>query len=132
VVDLAQNNRDEERRLIIVEDDRPTREMLKAALERRGYTVFSAANGLKLISTLQVDRPALILLDIMLSWIDGIELCRSIKSNPEFSNIPVVFISVKNTPEDIRRGLEAGASAYFTKPLDLPQLFAKIDEIISK
>jgi DNA-binding response OmpR family regulator len=60
---------------VIVDDDRETREMLTLALELEGYDVEQAANGLRLISSLHVDRPDLILLDVMMSWIDGFELC---------------------------------------------------------
>src|ERR671935_1251632 len=93
------------RKIIIVDDDRETREMLKMALELEGYEVTQAANGLRLISTLHVDRPDLILLDVMMSWIDGFELCRAIKQNPEFRDIPIVFMSGKTAPSDVERGL---------------------------
>src|SRR5258708_19637626 len=104
------------KKIIIVDDDRETREMLKMALELEGYEVSQAANGLRLISTLHVDRPDLILLDVMMSWIDGFELCRAVKKNDEFHDIPVIFISPKKTAHDIREGLPPGAFAYFSKP----------------
>ncbi len=117
-------------KVIIVDDDRDTREMLQVALEVEGYEVMLAANGLRLISSLHVDQPDLILLDVMMSWIDGFELCRSIKKNPEFRYIPVIFISGKKMPEDIRTGHEVGAEAYFTKPLDLDALIEKIVSLV--
>src|SRR3954468_20601637 len=94
-------------KVIIVDDDRETREMLTLTLELEGFEVAQAANGLRLISILHVDRPDVILLDVMMSWIDGFELCRSIKKNEEFRDIPVIFVSAKKTPEDVRAGLEA-------------------------
>jgi DNA-binding response OmpR family regulator len=117
-------------KIIIVDDDRDTREMLQVALEVEGFEVSLAANGLRLISSLHIDRPDLILLDVMMSWIDGFELCRSIKSNAEFSEIPVIFISGRKMPDDIRRGFEVGAVDYFTKPLDLDALMARVRQII--
>src|SRR5215218_1402940 len=96
-------------KVIIVDDDRDTREMLTLALELEGFDVGQAANGLRLISAMHVDRPDVILLDVMMSWIDGFELCRSIKKNEEFRDIPVVFISGKTSEEDIARGLDCGA-----------------------
>jgi DNA-binding response OmpR family regulator len=119
------------RKITIVDDDRDTREMLTLALELAGYEVTEAANGLRLISTLHVDRPDLILLDVMMSWIDGFELCRSIKKNEEFRDIPVIFISARRTPEDVQRGLEAGAADYFPKPVDVEQLVKRIDQILA-
>lgn len=120
------------RKITIVDDDRETREMLTLALDLAGYEVSEAANGLRLISTLHVDRPDLILLDVMMSWIDGFELCRSIKKNEEFKDIPVIFISAKRTPEDVQRGLEAGATDYFPKPIDVEQLVKRIDQILAE
>ncbi|MBI5545591.1 MAG: response regulator [Deltaproteobacteria bacterium] len=119
------------RKVVIVDDDRETREMLTLALELEGYDVEQAANGLRLISSLHVDRPDLILLDVMMSWIDGFELCRSIKKNDEFRDIPVVFVSARKTGEDVQKGLAAGAADYFTKPVDIDRLTHRIREILA-
>jgi len=117
------------RKVIIVDDDRDTRELLKLALQREGFDVAEAANGLRLISTLHVDQPDVILLDVMMSWIDGFELCRAIKQNDEFRNIPVVFVSARRSADDLRRGRQVGAADYFTKPVDLPALVARLREL---
>jgi DNA-binding response OmpR family regulator len=117
-------------KVIIVDDDRETREMLTLALELEGFEVSEAANGLRLISTLHVDKPEAILLDVMMSWIDGFELCKAIKQNREFRDIPVVFVSARKTQEDLLRGREAGAADYFTKPLDIDALARRLEELI--
>src|SRR3954465_1752131 len=104
------------KKIIIVDDDRETREMLKMALELEGFEVAQAANGLRLISTLHVDQPDCILLDVNMSWIDGFELCRAVRKNESYKSIPVIFISARSTSTDVRRGYESGANAYFTKP----------------
>lgn len=117
------------RTIAVVDDDREIRELLEAALTHAGYDVKLAANGLRLISILHVDRPDLILLDIMMSWIDGLELCRALKQNREFGGIPVIFISGRTSPEDVQRGLGAGAVDYFPKPLDLERLLARVREV---
>jgi DNA-binding response OmpR family regulator len=119
-------------RVIIVDDDRDTREMLTMALELEGFEVAQAANGLRLISILHVDRPDAILLDVMMSWIDGFELCRSIKKNDEFKDIPVIFVSAKKMPEDVREGLEAGAVDYFPKPVDVEKLVTRIRQLVER
>lgn len=117
-------------KVIIVDDDRDTREMLTLALELEGFGVSQAANGLRLISAMHVDRPDVILLDVMMSWIDGFELCRAIKKNPTFADIPVIFISARKSLEDEKAGLDAGAVDYFAKPLDVDRLIARIREIL--
>jgi len=117
-------------KVIIVDDDRETRELLALALQMENFEVSQAANGLRLISTLHVDRPDVILLDVNMSWIDGFELCRAVRKNEEFRQIPVIFISARSSATDVKRGREAGASDYFTKPVELPTLIARIRELI--
>ena len=123
---------DRKPKVIIVDDDRDTREMLTLALELESFDVGQAANGLRLISAMHVDRPDVILLDVMMSWIDGFELCRAIKKNPTFGDIPVIFISARKSAEDERMGREAGAVDYFPKPLDMDRLVGRIREILSQ
>lgn len=117
-------------KLIIVDDDREGREMLALSLEEEGFEVSQAANGLRLISTLHVDKPDVILLDVNMSWIDGFELCRAVRKNEEFSRIPVVFVSGRSAPMDVQRGLECGAAAYFVKPVDLEALSSKLWQLV--
>jgi len=115
--------------IAIVDDDRDMRALLRAHLERAGYQVLEAPNGLRLLSILRVDRPDLILLDVMMSWIDGFELCRSLKANPEYRPIAVCFVTALTAPEQMRRGLACGGAAYLTKPIDFPTLLAKVSEL---
>jgi CheY-like chemotaxis protein len=118
------------RKVAVVDDDREVREFIAQSLADLGYEVKHANNGLRLVSTLHVDRPDLILLDVMMSWIDGFELCRAIKQNPQFSDIPVVFMSGKTSPADMERGLACGAVDYFPKPLDVERLLHRVQEIV--
>jgi DNA-binding response OmpR family regulator len=117
-------------KITIVDDDRDTRELLAAALEEEGFDVTMAANGLRLIASLQLHRPHVILLDVNMSWIDGFELCRAVKKNELFRDIPVIFISGRADPEDKRHGLEVGAADYFVKPLDMDKLVKRIRELV--
>src|SRR5262249_49179395 len=116
-------------RIIIVDDDRETREMLQVLLEMEGFEVKLAANGLRLISTLHVDKPDAILLDVMMSWIDGFELCEPIKNNEESPTIPVFFIWARPPAADTQRGTGVAASDYFTKPLDTDRLVPRLHEL---
>jgi DNA-binding response OmpR family regulator len=117
-------------KVAVVDDDREVRDWIRDRLVRAGYDVKAVGNGLRLVSTLKVDRPDIILLDVMMSWIDGFELCRAIKQNPEFRDIPVIFMSGKTAPADVERGLAAGAVDYFPKPLDIQRLLARVQEIL--
>jgi DNA-binding response OmpR family regulator len=69
-------------------------------------------------------------MDVNMSWIDGFELCKAVKKNDHFRDIPIIFISGRGEPEDRRRGLEAGAADYFVKPLDLDVLIPRIHKLI--
>lgn len=118
-------------KVAIVDDDREMRAWLADVLGDAGFGVMQADNGLRLVSTLQVDRPHLILLDVVNSWIDGFELCRALKQNPQFRNIPVVFISGRSAPDDVERGLSCGAVDYFPKPVDSRKLVARIRYLVA-
>jgi DNA-binding response OmpR family regulator len=118
--------------VIIVDDDRETREILAMALSMEEFEVSQVANGLRLISTLHVDHPDVILLDVNMSWIDGFELCKAVKKNEDFRQIPVVFVTARNSPSDMRKGYEAGAAAYFVKPIEIGPLVAKLRELTAK
>jgi DNA-binding response OmpR family regulator len=114
----------------VVDDDREVREYLASVLERAGYAVALAANGLRLVSALQVDRPDLILLDVNMSWIDGFELCRALKKNPEWAQIPVVFVSGRSAPADVEAGMACGAVDFFPKPIDGRALVQRVRQLL--
>ncbi|HUQ03596.1 MAG TPA: response regulator [Kofleriaceae bacterium] len=114
----------------VVDDDREVREYLATVLRKAGYDVALAANGLRLVSALQVDRPDIILLDVNMSWIDGFELCRALKKNPEWAQIPVVFVSGRSAPADIEAGMACGAVDFFSKPIDGRALVARVRELV--
>ncbi len=116
------------KRIIIVDDDRDLREMLQLRLQLAGFEVSVAANGLRLLSSLRVDHPDLILLDVLMSWIDGFELCAALKQNPDLRHIPIFFISALSGEAYVARGLAVGATRYLTKPIDLDQLIALLHE----
>ena len=113
----------------VVDDDRDVRAALQEALEARGFEVRLAPHALKLVSALEVDEPAVIVLDVVNSWMDGLGLCRALKRNRSYRDIPIVIVSGKSEVESIRAGFAAGASAYFLKPLDVGRLVDKVVEL---
>jgi CheY-like chemotaxis protein len=115
----------------VVEDDRDCRDLLEEELRRVGYRTKGVTNGLRLISMLTLDRPSVILLDVAMSWIDGVQLCAALKANPSYRDIPVIMISGLARPSDIERGLAAGALDYFTKPIKFDRLLARLEDIVS-
>jgi len=120
------------RSAIIVDDDRDTREMLAMALELEGYDVTLAANGVKLISSLHVHHPDILLLDVNMSWIDGFELCRAVRHNEQFRTLPILFVSARKARSDVEAGLASGADGYFTKPIDFDALLGRMRELVEQ
>jgi DNA-binding response OmpR family regulator len=118
------------KRVVVVDDDRDFREACQEALESDGYEVSVVPNGLRLMAALKIDKPDLLLLDVMMSWISGFELCRTLKRNADYRDIPVLFMSARRSPSDIEEGLACGAIDYMTKPFDLATLLQKVHEIV--
>lgn len=114
-------------RILIVEDDDAIRDVVRYALERNGFkNVLTAADGEEGLRLALRDRPALILLDLMLPKIDGLEVCRRLKRDESVCDVPVVMLTAKSEESDIVLGLELGAVDYITKPFSTKVLVARV------
>ncbi len=126
VVDLRSLRELKERKkrqsILVVEDDDTMRAALKRILESDGFEVKSAADGTQLGDVLGEMSVDLILLDVGLPWINGLELARLFKEHEALKEIPLVFISGKTSEFDIKRGFEAGADDYIKKPFDIEKV----------
>ncbi|MDQ8193979.1 hybrid sensor histidine kinase/response regulator [Coraliomargarita sp. SDUM461004] len=112
---------------ILVVDDQPINiKLLQRKLERQGMEVYVAYNGRECLQIVEANQPDLILLDIMMPEMDGIETCQRLKSNPKTETIPIIFITAKASKEGKLEGLEAGAVDYITKPIDLDETLARV------
>ncbi len=112
---------------ILVVDDQPINiKLLQRKLERQGMEVSVAYNGQDCLSLVAKDRPDLILLDVMMPEMDGIETCQQLKTNPATETIPIIFITAKASKEGKLEGLDAGAVDYITKPIDLDETLARV------
>ena len=118
--------------IYIVEDDANICEIEAIALENSGHTVETFENGRSFYDKLSVNRPDLIILDIMLPDEDGLEILRKIRSKPDTRRIPVILISAKSTELDRVRGLEIGADDYITKPFGVMELIARVKALLRR
>jgi CheY-like chemotaxis protein len=118
--------------IMIVDDEADIRDLVKRVLKSEGYDVLEAANGQELFQVLTSHRPDLILMDVMMPSMDGYELCRRLKSNETYRGIPVVILTVLATAASLRKGLDAGAAAYLTKPFDPNVLGDKIRALLTQ
>ena len=116
---------------IMVVDDNPDMvTIVKTILEIKGYGVQSAYNGLEVFNLLQEQKSDLILLDIMMPHMDGLQVLTRIKGNPDTASIPVILLSVKALDEDIRVGYKFGADEYITKPFTRTQLMTSVNRLL--
>ncbi|MEV4568053.1 two-component system response regulator CseB [Nonomuraea sp. NPDC049421] len=115
--------------LLLVEDDAVIRESVGLALERYGYRVSTAADGLSGLEAALAGGHDLLLLDVMLPGLDGISLCRRVR---ESSQVPILMLSARGDGLDIVAGLEGGADDYVVKPIDLPVLVARIRSLLRR
>jgi two-component system alkaline phosphatase synthesis response regulator PhoP len=115
-------------KVLAVDDNVDTILILSAVLEKEGYHVITARDGLEAIEKVQSDLPALILLDLMMPKMNGFDVCRAIKGNPKTSHIPILMLTAKTDPSSRKQGLALGANEYLTKPLNPKEILTKIRE----
>jgi len=112
--------------ILVVEDEEDIRELLKYNLEKEGYQVFGAATGEEGLRAVRDRRPDLLLLDLMLPGIDGLEVCRRIRGEAQTRHLPIIMLTAKGEEADIVTGLELGADDYITKPFSPRVLLARL------
>ncbi|MGR4010346.1 MtrAB system response regulator MtrA [Leucobacter sp. 1207-22] len=110
-------------RILVVDDDRALSEMLSMVLQGEGFAIEHAYDGTEAVETFRKVRPDLVLLDLMLPGMDGIEVCEVIR---EDSGVPVIMLTARTDTRDVVRGLEAGADDYVVKPFNPAELVARI------
>lgn len=117
-------------KILIVEDEKDVLELIRYNLEKAGYRTDTAVTGkLALEKTLEF-KPDLILLDLMLPEMDGLQVCDNLKSSSQTAGIPVIMLTAKSTAEDMIRGFEMDADDYITKPFSPRDLLARIQTLL--
>jgi diguanylate cyclase (GGDEF)-like protein len=122
------NDREEKSQTILVADDEPiNRTLIQRRLERAGYRVLVAENGREAVAAALGSLPDLIILDVMMPLMDGLEACRLIKDNEATRNVPVIFLSARDETDVKVRGLALGANDYISKPFKAEELLARVE-----
>jgi len=114
------------KKILVVDDSRDTLNILEAALRRDGFRVQVVSNGVDALRMIEKVRPDLVLLDMMMPKMDGLEVCRILKSDPKLSPIPVFMFSAKDDPAARARAMQLGASAFIEKPVYPREIIRKI------
>ena len=115
--------------VLIVEDDRNIADLLRLYLEKEGYEVVIALDGLKGVEKFREVHPSLVLLDVMLPGMDGWGVCRTIRSE---SKTPIIMLTAKSETEDKVSGLKQGADDYITKPFEMKEVLARIEAVLRR
>jgi two-component system, cell cycle response regulator DivK len=119
-------------KLLLVEDNEMNRDMLTRRLQRRGYEVVIAVDGVQALALAQSESPALILMDISLPMLDGWETTRRLKMAPETKSIPVLALTSHAMTGDREKCIEAGCDDFDTKPVEISRLLGKIEMLLQK
>ncbi len=119
------------RRILVVDDEPSIREILDFSLAAEGFEVIQAPDGEDALLVAGALRPDLIILDVMMPRLDGIETCRQLKADSRTRDIPVILLTARVTPGDRRRGEEARADAYVTKPFSPRRLVETVRKFLS-
>ena len=117
------------KRVLVVDDDVNTVELVKLYLKRDGYRVLAAYNGVDALRLAREGHPDLIVLDLMLPGIDGLEICRTLRAE---SDVPIIMLTAKTTDQDKLTGLELGADDYVTKPFSPRELAARVRAVLRR
>ncbi len=118
-------------RILIAEDFEDNRIALKLILKHSGFDVIEADDGLRAIEAVRLEEPDLVLMDITLPVMDGLQATREIRSNEKFERLPIIIISAHDSEEIRTQAAEAGASAYISKPIQIQELKKAIDGCLS-
>ena len=103
--------------VLIIEDEEDAAELFAEMMRVSGFRVLKTSNSAPALDMMIAEPPDVVILDIMMPDISGLDILRQMRSDPELANIPVVVVSAKSMPADIKKGMEAGASTYLTKPV---------------
>ena len=118
--------------ILLVEDEQDLLELLRYNLNREGFNTVTAATGEEGLKQVRMTKPDLVLLDLMLPAMDGLEVCRTLKSREHTADIPVIMLTARGEESDIVRGLEMGADDYITKPFSPRILMARIKAVLRR
>lgn len=121
-----------DKRILIVEDESDIRELISYNLAKHGFQTGDAGSGSEALEKIRLERYDLILLDLMLPGLDGIELCKILKADPKFSDIPVIMLTARSEEIDKVLGFELGADDYVTKPFSPRELLARIKAVLRR
>ena len=120
------------KKILIVEDDPSFSRAINHIIQKEGYDVITASNGMTGLRMAKEDNPDLLILDVMLPGLDGFEICNRLRHEPQTAKLPIIMLSAKGQEADKTTGLKVGANEYLTKPVDRVVLLEKLTSLLAK
>lgn len=120
-----------EKTVLIIEDEEDAAELFAEMMRVSGYRVLKTSKSVPAISMMIAEKPDVVLLDIMMPEISGLDILRQMRRDPALANIPVIVVTAKSMPTDIKNGMEAGASTYLTKPVGYLELKEAVEHALA-
>ena len=120
------------KKILIVEDEQDILQLVKHYLEKEGFRIIAAMSGLEALKKVKEDKPDLVVLDLMLPEMDGLEICKRLRSTPETAMLPIIILTAKAEESDTIVGLELGADDYVTKPFSPKALVARVKALLRR
>ena len=119
------------KRILLVDDELDFVETVEFFLSGSDYQVFVAKNGKEALEQVKMKKPDLVLLDVMMPEMDGLETCKNLKNDPTTNSIPIIMLTAKGRREDVVDATAAGANGYIVKPFNLSDLIQRIEKVLS-
>jgi DNA-binding response OmpR family regulator len=118
------------KRILVVDDDPTSLKLLDLILNKEGYQVMTASNGLEALRKARLEAPDLLILDVMLPGFDGFEICHRLRTEPATATMPIMMLSSKQQKSDQDAASKVGANAFLAKPVDRTALLTKVAELL--
>ncbi|CAD7780363.1 MAG: Transcriptional regulatory protein SrrA [Candidatus Methanoperedenaceae archaeon GB50] len=118
------------KKILIVDDEERVRRLIETTLDIGDFQIFQAKDGEEALKIAQEEKPALILLDIMMPGMDGFEVCKRLKNNSETKSSYIIMLTAKGQKQDIEKGYTVGADDYFVKPFSPMELLNKVEQVL--
>jgi DNA-binding response OmpR family regulator len=119
-------------RALVVDDDPSIQQILELALSGEGYEIVIASNGPEALEKARKSLPDVVILDVMMPFVDGIQVAEALHKDKQLSRTPIIMLTARTTDDDVWAGWRAGAASYLTKPVDFELLFTEIERVIAE
>ena len=120
------------KKILVTDDEANIVMMVETRLKKQGYAVITANSGATALEQVKKDRPDLIILDVMMPPPNGFQVCRQLKDDEQYKDIPIILLTAKSSESDQFWGMESGADAYVTKPYNPEELLSKVKDLLEK